>query len=172
MLNYAKKVTDLKNNNNQLDRPIWAHYPNIYAAWAYIRVSIFKLRQTLTHHISYHSLLEALFIFPGRCQGQDKHNSIIFCIQWGMTSLTATAKRQIIEDWKTACLIIMWQAARTHRLKHTNRAGYNCPNYLHSATWWLYLLLISHTCWPWWSMDTFNWHIYFKHDIIMLIMKV
>lgn len=99
---------------NQPDKAIWAHSPNIYAVGAYIRVSIFKLQQKLTRHISYHSLLEALFIFPGKCQGQDKHNSIIFCIQWGMTSLAATAKREITQDWKTACLIIMRRAAHTH----------------------------------------------------------
>lgn len=68
---------------NQPDKAIWAHSPNIYAVWAHIRVSIFKLRQELTRHIRYHSLLEALFIIPGKRQGWDKHNSIIFCIQRG-----------------------------------------------------------------------------------------
>lgn len=42
-----------------------------------------------------------------------------------MTSLAATAKREITQDWKTACLIIMWQAARTHTHTHANSAGYN-----------------------------------------------
>ena len=169
MLNHAKKVTALK-NNNQLDGPIWAHYPNIYAVWAYIRLSIFKLWQMLTRRISYHSLLEALFIFPGRCQGQDKHNSIIFCIQWGMTSLAATAKRQITERLENRLSDhhvagSTYTHTDTHRLKHTNREGYNCPKYLHRTAWLLYLFLISHTCWPRGEgvVDTFNLHICLKH---------
>ncbi len=57
-----------------------------------------------------------------------------------MTSLPATAKREITQDWKTACLIIMWWAAHTHAHTHThththtqtNSAGY--LNYSHSTS--------------------------------------
>lgn len=37
-----------------------------------------------------------------------------------MTSLAATAKMEITQDWKTACLIIMWWAVHTTHT-HTHR---------------------------------------------------